>query len=574
VAKSLRVDPAGLRAAAAEAGTAAEGATPGSAQVQPVASDFVSVAASTRFSALVDLARKYTAVANAMARQFGVTLQASATAYESREAESAAMLGGQGVPAAAGASPAGLLMPAAVSGATGLIGGQALAAPAGEVPTAPRDIARLIDSGRAGAGVRKWEAAETSLRSDAEQLDDAAHELGLAISKVDDSWDSVSAQAATTRMRALQGWYHGHARYVRALAEQATAHVGNFRKATTDIPTYKQVVDGERELKTAQEANQRSGGTLKPAVVHAQVKLGQLYQASTAGFASYTVSEAVPEPQVPAPPPGPAADQPDVIPATGPGSGPVVTQKPEPAPKSAPLEPVTGGPGVGESLTTGGPTWPPAPVDPAAPGQPPLVQTVSDTAGSVIPQLVPGIIGAVVGGLGGVLGGLAGAGQKALQNLEQAASPLMSGLGQHPPGGAPHGGEQSPQSPQPQRPQPPNDVPAPGDAGGGGGADTEPAGGSEPMSAPTAVAATPTSAVPISAPNSAPAAVAPAPAIGAMGPMVPPLMGGPRSEPSSPENQQLYRERKLMVVAPPNSEPVKNRREGREKARGTDRKTT
>ena len=573
MAKSLRVDPAGVRAAAAQAGTAAEGATPGSAQVQPVASDFVSVAASTRFSALVNLARKYTAMANAMARQVGVALQASATAYEGQEAESAAMLGGQGVPAAAGTSSAGLVVRAAVSGATGLIGGQVLAAPAGEVPKAPRDIARLIESGRAGAGVRKWEAAETSLRSDAKQLDDAAHELGLAISKVHDSWDSVSAEAATTRMRALQGWYDGHARYVRGLAEQATAHVGNFRKATTDIPTYKQVVDGERELKTAQEANQRSGGALKSAVVHAQVKLGQLYQASTAGFTSYTVSEAVPEPQVPTPPPAPPPHQPDVIPATGPGSGPVVTPKAEPAPKSAPLEPVTGGPGVGESLTTGGPTWPPAPVDPAAPGQP-LVETVSDTAGSVIPQLVPGIIGGVVGGLGGVLGGLAGAGQKALQNLEQAASPLMSGFGQHPPGGAPHGGEQSPQSPEPPPPQPPNDMPAAGDAAGGGGADTEPAGGSEPMSAPTAVAATPTAAVPISAPTSAAAAAAPAPAVGAMGPMVPPLMGGPRSGSSGPENKQLYRERKLMVVAPPNSEPVKNRREGREKARGTDRKTT
>ena len=568
------MDPAGLRAAAAEAGAAAEGATPGSAQVQPVASDFVSVAASTRFSALVDLARKYTALANATAAQFGVTLQASATAYESQEAASAAMLGGQGVLAAAGAAPAGLVVPAAVSGATGLIGGQVLAAPAGEVPKAPRDIARLIESGRAGAGVRKWEAAETSLRSDAKQLDDAAHQLGVAISKVHDSWDSVSAEAATSRMRALQGWYQGHAGYVRGLAEQATAHVGNFRKATTDIPTYKQVVDGERELKTAQEANQRSGGALKPAVVHAQVKLGQLYQASAAGFTSYTVSEAVPEPHVPTPPPVPAPHQPDVIAATGPGSGPVVTPEPEPAPKSAPLEPVTGGPGVGESLTTGGPTWPPARVDPAAPGGQPLVETVSDTAGSVIPQLVPGIIGGVVGGVGGVLGGLAGAGQRALQNLEQAASPLMSGLGQHPPGGAPHGGEQSPQSPEPQPPQPPNDMPAAGDAGGGGGADTEPAGGSEPMSAPAAVAATPTAAVPISAPTWAAAAAAPAPAIGAMGPMVPPLMGGPRGGTSGPEDKQLYRERKLMVVAPPNSEPVKNRREGREKVRGTDRKTT
>ena len=568
--ESLRVDPAELRAAAGDASAAGEGATPGSAQVHPCASDFVSVTASTRFTGQLDVARTYTTMANAMARQFGVTLQANAAAYESQETASAAMLGGQGVPATT-ATPAAMAVPAALS-ATSLSGGQALAAPAGEVPKAPRDIARLIETGRAGTGLRTWEAAETSLRSDARQLDDAAHQLGVAISKLDDSWDSPSAEAARTRMRALQTWYQGHARYVRGLADQAKAHVGNFRRATTDIPTYKQVVDGERELKTAQEANQRSRGMLKPAVVHAQVKLGQLYQASAAGFTSYTVAEAAPEPHLPTPPPAPPPQQPDVAAATGPGNGPVVTPKPQPSPKNAPLEPVSRGPGLGESLTSSGPTWPPASVDPAAPGQP-LGETVSNTAASALPQLVPGIIGGVVGAVGGVLGGLAGAGQKALQNLEQAASPLMSGLGQHPTGGgAPHGGDHSPQSPEP---QPPSDLPAPSDVGGGGGgADTEPAGGSQPLSAPTAVAATPAVAVPSSAPMSAPAPEAPAPAVGAMGPMVPPLMGGRRSVGSGPDDKQLYRVRKLMVVAPPNSEPVKNRREGRDKARGTDRKAT
>ena len=47
-----------------------------------------------------------------------------------------------------------------------------------------------------------------------------------------------------------------------------------------------------------------------------------------------------------------------------------------------------------------------------------------------------------------------------------------------------------------------------------------------------------------------------------------------RGSPPAVLLRESYRERKLMVVAPPNSEPVKNRREGREKARGTDRKTT
>jgi hypothetical protein len=58
-----------------------------------------------------------------------------------------------------------------------------------------------------------------------------------------------------------------------------------------------------------------------------------------------------------------------------------------------------------------------------------------------------------------------------------------------------------------------------------------------------------------------------------MGPMIPPMMGGPHSGGSGDEQRkQLYSERKLKVVAPPNSEPVKNRREGRDKTRGTDRK--
>jgi hypothetical protein len=52
-----------------------------------------------------------------------------------------------------------------------------------------------------------------------------------------------------------------------------------------------------------------------------------------------------------------------------------------------------------------------------------------------------------------------------------------------------------------------------------------------------------------------------------------PLMGAPRSGNSGDEHRkQLYQERKLKVVAPPNSEPVKGRREGRDRARATDRK--
>ena len=571
--ESLRVDAAALRVAASHAGAASNSAAPGSAQVEPCAPDFVSVGASTRFSVQVDLARRYTAMANEMARQLGVLLDASATAYDTQEAASAAMLGGQGLPAPAGAVPAGMAVPAGIPGAAALLGGQGLAAPAGEVPTAPRDIARLIEHGRGGPGPRAWEAVETSLRSDAGRLDKAVGQLGAAISKAEDGWVSGSADAATARMRALQTWYQAHATYVRGLAGYARAHVQNFRKATTDIPTFKAVVDGERELRVAQEANQRSRGTLKPAVVHAQVKLGQLYQASATGFTNYTIAEAVPEPQVPTPPPGPLADSPNAIPATGPGDAPVGTRIPEPAPSSAPLAPVDQGPGVGETLTSSGPTWPPGAQDPAPPGDP-LVHALPDTAAAAVPQVVPAIIGGVVGGVGGVLGGLAGAGQKALQGMQQAAAPMVSGTGQHPAGGgSPEGGEQQP-SPPAESPSG-GAVKSPSDGGSAAG-DTEPAWEPGPLSAPTGAASAPAIAAPASAPSAAgtlPQTAAPTPAIGAMGPTMAPLMGAPRSGNSGDEHRkQLYQERKLKVVAPPNSEPVKGRREGRDRARGTDRK--
>lgn len=563
MADSVRVDTEVVRAAGQQAAAAGASATPGSDQVQPCASDMVSVGASTRFTAQVTLARKYTAMANAMARQVGVQLDASAGAYDDREVQSAGMLGSAG----AAAVPAARTVPAAhVAPADLVAGGMGASMPAGEVPASPRDMARLIETGRAGTGKQTWQTVESSLRFEAKQLDDAADQLGSAITTAGDGWQSTSADAATTRMRALQTWYQGHARYVGALADEAKAHVQNFSKALTDVPPYRHVLDAERELKAALQSNARAGGLHRVAVVNAQMKVTKLYQASTTGFTSYTFAEAAPVPKVPTLPPGPSPNVAPATPPSGPGEGPPVPREPQHSPKSAPLNPVQGGPGVGQNLTPG-PTWPPGATDPAAPANP-LANALPETGGGLPSEVFPGIIGGVVGGLGGLVGGLTGAGQKALQGMEQAASQGMSGLGQHPPGGEPQkGGEQSPQSPEPPSA---GDLSPPDDLGaGGGGADTEPAGGEGPMAAPTEVAAAPAAAAPVSAPSAAVPSEAPAPAMGAMAPMMPPMRGS--GEGSGPDNKQLYQERKLKVVAPANSEPVKNRREGRTKP--TDRKT-
>jgi hypothetical protein len=568
VADSVRVDTEVVRAAGRQAQAAGGTAAPGSNQVQPSASDVVSEAASTRFTAQVTLARKYTVLANAQARQFGVKLDTSAATYDDQEAKSAAALGSGGSCGAAAAVPAGYVVSTARVPADLALDGVGAGLPAGEVPAGPRDIARLIEIGRGGAGKETWQAVETSLRSEAEQLDDAADHLGQAIGTTGDGWQGRSADAATTGMRALQTWYQGHARYVRGLAEQAKAHVRNFSKVLTDVPAYGHVVDAERELKAAMQSNARSGGAHRVAVVNAQVKVSKLYQASTTGFAGYTFAEAASQPKMPVPPPSlPGLAVLPAVPPAGAGGDLVRSPQPQHSPISAPLEPVQGGPGAGENLT-GGPTWPPGAVDPTGAAHP-LIGAVPDMVAALPSEVIPGIIGGVVGGLGGALGGLTGAGQKALQGLQQAAGPMMSGLGQqHPQGGEPqHGGDGSPQSPESSA----GDLSSPGDLGTVGGVgDTEPAGGGQsPLAAPTAVAAAPAASTVVSPPVSPPVpAEAPA-AVVAMGPMMPPMRG--TGEGSGADNKRLYQERKLKVVAPANSEPVKNRREGRTKP--ADRKT-
>lgn len=562
--ESVRVDTAALRAAGARADAAAINAAPGTARVQPCAPDVVSVTASTQLSAQMVMARMFTTMADGMARQFGMLLDAGATAYDDQETASAVLLGEHG-PALAGRAASTVMPEAAVlPNGQGLTAPQDAGAPVGEVPAAPRDIARLIEAGRTGSGVQTWQAAQTSLQADADRLEKAADLLAAAIGKTQEGWVSQSADAATSRMRALQSWYRGHADYVRELANEVGTHVDNFRKATTEIPQLQAVADSERELRVASEANERSRGKFSAAVSHAQVKLGQLYQASTTGFTNYTVATGMTDPRWPVPPPGALADSPDAVLATGPGDAFVGERRPEVTHARAPLAPLDGGSGVEEVLNSGGSTWPPGAVDPVASN--PLAGALPDPAIDMGAQVIPAIIGGVVGGVGGALGGLVGAGGNALKSMQPAS--MLNGL--EPPHSA---GGHSPQSQQPSPgPESPSGVGdmKPSHEGGSSVGDTEPAGAPGPLVAPAGV--TPTQAAPVSAPVAASTLPGEAPgASPAMGAMVPPLMGGPRGGQSGNENhKQLYQDRKLKVVAPPNSEPVKGRREGRGKSRGTD----
>lgn len=557
LADSLQADTAALRGAGAWADKAATAASPGAENVQPCAPDAVSVGASTRFTAQVTLARWYTQVANGMARQCGVLLDAGASAYDEQESASAALLGGSGAPLMGSA-----VMPAVVSEALALLqGGNPDAAPSlpsGEVPGSPRDIARLIDTGRAGPGPRAWQAVADRLRGESGELERAAEQLAAAIAAAQQGWNSVAAEAAVARMRALQSWYEGHAVYVRTLATTAAGHVDDFRMATVQVPDLTAVQTAERELHAANAANARSGGKFAPAVARAQVQLSALYTQAVDGFKNYTFAASATSPQPPPAPPILAPGQnPDPVPVTGRGDEPKVLHKADTAPADSPPDPVDAGTGVGQESLRPGTTWPPGAADPGD-----LTPSLADAlpgAASLAPQMAPAVLGGVVGGAGGLLGGLSSGGGKA---MSMPAS-MMSGLGE-PAGGDPqHGGGE----PEQAAPQPTGgaDDPTP-DSGGGGGepGDTEPAGGTGSLSAPQALATPAAEAAPLSAPTAGSPAPEPAAAAGSpMGAMAPPMMGGPRGGRDGADNKQLYKDRELKVAVPPNSEPVKGRRESR-----------
>jgi hypothetical protein len=152
-----------------------------------------------------------------------------------------------------------------------------------------------------------------------------------------------------------------------------------------------------------------------------------------------------------------------------------------------------------------------------------------------------------------------------MQSMKQAAGPLMNELGQqHPESGnkPQEGGEPSGSEPN-SEPLSGGDLSTPDGGAYGGGGEMEPAGGAELMAAPPDVAPTPVAAAPVAA--RAPAPEAPAAGMG-MGPMMAPPMGaGGAGSGAGPDVKDLYPDRKLKMVAPPNSEPVKNRREGRDR---------
>jgi PPE-repeat protein len=541
MSSAVRIDPAVLTAAGSKATSAAEAATERSVNVTACAPDTVSVEVSSRLARQVHVATTYTVNANRVAQFYGLLLDANATSYAEQEAQSAAALTDSA--GLAGIDPAAPILAGAVSPNTGPV------ASAGEAPCSPRDIARLMHT---GPGTEPLEAAAASLRADASHLDSAAAQLDAAIGTANSGWQSDSAGAAVIRMQGLRSWYQDHAVHLRGLAGDIEIQVVNFQQAKSQIPTPQAMDTAERELRVADDANRRSAGRFKPAVAAAQANLSRVYQAATSGYSSYTAKTAAVTPRVPTPPPPAPAGPTEPAPTKRAGAdGEHSKRQPARAPKTDPGDSVKDG-GVTDDITAG------EGVDSATDQQ--LLGPLMDPVGGAPADIVPTVIGGLVGGLGGLLGGLAGAGQKALgsvASMPESGLSALSGLTR--PNGGSGGGE-------PQTPETPGGGDFTPDAPpGGSGGSTEPAGAAEPLAAPApaGMGSTPIEAVrAVAAPATSTAPVVDEAAGTPMG-MMPPFMGSPRGGQSGPTDSKLYGKRRLRIIAPPNSEPVKGRVESR-----------
>lgn len=537
----LSIDPSGVRGAAASVATGATTAGPQPVAITPSAQDSTSALIANTLNGMVSDLINATAAANARTVRAAGQLNTNVDTYEQQEAANQAALSdpGAGAPVAVGAQsapPVVLVPPVAIEAP----------ASAGTTPTSGRDIATLIHGGPGPEGL---DAAATLLATHADQLDQAAERLRSARWQADASWDSGAAEAATTHLVGLESEYTDQAAQARELAQHATTQAANFRRAKSQIPTPEHFENLERGLRYASQANANPAnmGRYAPVVAKYQTELAAANSQAVNGFGSYT-GGAAPLAQM--------EIQRKVASTTPPSTG-----HPDPA-GSAP-EP---GKGDGDDLNTSGPGAPGG--DPSGNPAADLLGAPSGMASDMMSTVLPAVLGGVAGMAGGLLGALSGAGQK----VQEAGSQLAGGLAQG--ASSAMGAMQSPGGGDSDKPGGPGGDPL-SDMGDGGGGDSG-AGGTEPASSVDGpLSAAPASAA--AAPAAAPATYSPgasAPAVSAAGGapggmpmggamMPPPMMGGRGGAGAGQGDPKLYPERKLKLETPPNSEPVRGRREQR-----------
>jgi PPE family len=534
----LSIDPSGVRGAAASVATGADSASTTPVAITPSAQDSTSVLVANALGALVSDLINDTAAANATAAAAAGQLCDNAEDYEQQEdANSRALssLGG-GLPGAASAPRArpALVPPMAIPAPTA----------AGTTPTSGREIAQLIHG---GPGPGALAAAASLLKVHADQLEQAAGSIRSARHQNDAAWSSDAADAAQRHLVSLEASYTGQADQARGLAQHADTQVENFYRAKNQIPSPETFDELERRLLAASRANSAPGsaGRFSGVVAKYQTDLATANTQAVNGFSGYTSAAADVQAQA-----RPKLATTTAAAADGPGGAPPAATTSAPgADHGSGSEPDTSGVASDDG-------------DPAASS--PLGASGGDL-GEVMSSLLPAVLGGVAGVAGGLLGALSGAGEK----LEQTGTQLASGLAQGAssalgamakPGDDPNtsggsgGGDPSAEA---------------GDGGGdGGGGATEPASSVDgPLSAaPASAAAAPAAAPDLyspAAPTTSAAATGGAGMPGGGGMMPPPMMGGRGGGGAGQDDRRLFPERTLKVETPPNSEPVRMRREQR-----------
>ncbi|MBV8863481.1 MAG: PPE domain-containing protein, partial [Mycobacterium sp.] len=418
----MKVDAAGLVAAALRVAATAGGLTGGDGVHPPLAADQVSGGAAGRLSTagtqLTATLGALSAALLASAEQLtGAALGFVAT-DEHNAARIAALSDSPGVPGYRGWAPPAPPIPLDVRAP--------LPAP---VAASPETISAAVHTGDPGAG----EAFIDAWTQVAGAAADAAAVIRSAINHLPDTLDGpVSTPAVSNHLRRYAERFEACGSRAALLARQATEHAAQQGQARQDIPHPQQLRHAHDRVQTIAMANAQSHGAYAVPLAQATADLTALNEQAVQGFTGYHLATDATT--------AGTLDEPD----------------------SGASDADTGG--TGDRAADDGRPGVPAGADLPPP------EAAGQVAG-LLPELVP----AVLGSTGGLLGGLLGAASRAPQSLMQAGTQALSGLT------SPKGGESSPDGSAPASTPDldrgePDDLPA-ADGGVDDGGQTVPAAG-------------------------------------------------------------------------------------------------
>ncbi|TDH45592.1 PPE domain-containing protein, partial [Mycobacterium eburneum] len=368
----LDVDPEAVLACAAAIESVRERIHPGSltAGFAPAAGDAVSALAATRISAAAAPAVNGVWATWSALGAVAEKLRVSATGYQRRDEESAAMLSGGG--ASPGSGPAaGPVLP----------GPAPVAVPhvyTGTPGASPEQLSLLLHSGPGPAGAEEF---GQQWSSHAGQVRGAASDLVMLGNSLGSSWSGTAHDGAAAAINSAQIELLGHSESMDAVGAAAGAHAASFRRVTdpqTGVPTPSQFGVWRQNLDNALAAEQQYPGVYTPAVVAAQDELAGGYAQTGDAYSPYAIDPVTGE---------------VIDPMTG-----------------LPVDPLTGEPldDIGDAAE-----------DSAGDAQEML-------SGGV--QMVSGLLGGGMGAVSGALGALSQGGQQLGQMASQGLGQLAKGL--------------------------------------------------------------------------------------------------------------------------------------------------